>query len=99
MFLETSVGVERTTRRYIPEDGTVHDNRCETYKSYITSTKSRCGRQRVPQIFEVGRVREWGGGGHTKSKAWYVNFECESCPGPEQCSQAWVFKNEFVNWR
>jgi hypothetical protein len=30
---ETSVDVQRTTRRYIPEDSTLHDHRCENLKS------------------------------------------------------------------
>jgi hypothetical protein len=33
---ETSVDSERTTRRYIPEDGTLHNHRCENLKSYDT---------------------------------------------------------------
>jgi hypothetical protein len=32
---ETSVDTQRTTRRYIPEDGTLHNHRCENLKSYI----------------------------------------------------------------
>jgi hypothetical protein len=31
---ETSVETQRTTRRYIPEDGTLHNHRCENLKSY-----------------------------------------------------------------
>jgi hypothetical protein len=31
---ETSVDFQRTTRRYIPEDGTLHNHRCENLKSY-----------------------------------------------------------------
>jgi hypothetical protein len=31
---ETSVGTQRITRRYIPEDGTIHNHRCENLKSY-----------------------------------------------------------------
>jgi hypothetical protein len=34
MFLETSVDFQRTTRRYIPEDRTLHNHRCENLKSY-----------------------------------------------------------------
>jgi hypothetical protein len=33
---ETSVDTQRTTRRYIPEDRTLHNHRCENRKSYIT---------------------------------------------------------------
>jgi hypothetical protein len=32
---ETSVDFQRTTRRYIPEDRTLHNHRCENLKSYI----------------------------------------------------------------
>jgi hypothetical protein len=31
---ETSVETQRTTRRYIPEDGTLHNHRCENLNSY-----------------------------------------------------------------
>jgi hypothetical protein len=31
---ETSIDIERTTRRYIPEDSTLHNHRCENLKSY-----------------------------------------------------------------
>jgi hypothetical protein len=31
---ETSVNFQRTTRRYIPEDSTLHNHRCENLKSY-----------------------------------------------------------------
>jgi hypothetical protein len=31
---ETSADAQRTTRRYIPEDGTLHNKRCENLKSY-----------------------------------------------------------------
>jgi hypothetical protein len=34
MFLETLVDFQRTTRRYIPEEGTLHNHRCENLKSY-----------------------------------------------------------------
>jgi hypothetical protein len=32
---ETSLDTQRTTRRYIPEDGTLHNHRCENLKSYM----------------------------------------------------------------
>jgi hypothetical protein len=35
---ETSVHFQRTTRRYIPEDRTLHNYRCENLKSYNTVT-------------------------------------------------------------
>jgi hypothetical protein len=31
---ETSVETQRTTRRYTPEDDTLHNHRCENIKSY-----------------------------------------------------------------
>jgi hypothetical protein len=33
-FSETSVDTQRTKRRYITEDGTLHNHRCENLKSY-----------------------------------------------------------------
>jgi hypothetical protein len=35
IFSETSVVFQQTTRRYIPEDSTLHNHRCENLKSYI----------------------------------------------------------------
>jgi hypothetical protein len=32
---ETSVNTQQTTRHYIPEDATLHNNRCENLKSYM----------------------------------------------------------------
>jgi hypothetical protein len=32
---ETSVDFQRTTRRYITEDSTLHNHRCENLKSYF----------------------------------------------------------------
>jgi hypothetical protein len=32
---ETSGATQRTTRRHIPEDDTLHNHRCENLKSYI----------------------------------------------------------------
>jgi hypothetical protein len=32
---ETLADFQRTTRRYIPEDSTLHNHRCENLKSYI----------------------------------------------------------------
>jgi hypothetical protein len=33
-FSETSVDFQRTTRRYIPEDRTLHNHRCENLRAY-----------------------------------------------------------------
>jgi hypothetical protein len=38
---ETSVDTQRTTRRYIPEDGTLHNHRCENLKSHISFRTSK----------------------------------------------------------
>jgi hypothetical protein len=35
---ETPVATQRTTRRHIPEDDTLHNHRCENLKSYIIFT-------------------------------------------------------------
>jgi hypothetical protein len=32
---ETSVDFEQITRRYIPEDSTLHNHRCDNLKSYF----------------------------------------------------------------
>jgi hypothetical protein len=40
---EMSVAFQRTTRRYIPEDRTLHNHRCENLKSY--KSKFRLGRK------------------------------------------------------
>jgi hypothetical protein len=32
---ETSVDIQRTTRRYVPEDSTLHNHRWENLKSYM----------------------------------------------------------------
>jgi hypothetical protein len=34
---ETSVEIQQTTRRHIPEDDTLHNHRCENLKSYLIS--------------------------------------------------------------
>jgi hypothetical protein len=34
-FSETSVHIQRTTRRYIPDDSTLHSHRCENLKSHF----------------------------------------------------------------
>jgi hypothetical protein len=39
---ETSADFQRTTKRYIPEDSTLYNHRCENLKSFIAQfTKSR----------------------------------------------------------
>jgi hypothetical protein len=40
---------------------------------------------------EIGKV-----GASTKVKVYCVNLKLRSCPGPQQCSLAWVFVNKFV---
>jgi hypothetical protein len=39
---ETSVDFQRITRRYIPEDSTFHNHRCENLKSYISFYLTTC---------------------------------------------------------
>jgi hypothetical protein len=34
-FSETSVDMQRTAQRYVPEDSTLHNHRCENLKSYM----------------------------------------------------------------
>jgi hypothetical protein len=45
---ETSVGFKRTTWRYVTEDRTIHNHRCENLKSYhITHIVSNYKRKHV----------------------------------------------------
>jgi hypothetical protein len=37
---ETSVETQRTIRRHIPEDDTLHNHRCENLKSFMLQTSS-----------------------------------------------------------
>jgi hypothetical protein len=37
---ETSVVTQRTTRRHIPEDDTLHNHSCGNLKSYLVKTSS-----------------------------------------------------------
>jgi hypothetical protein len=57
---ETSVDIQRTTRRYIPEDGTLHNHRCENLKSYITLLINIYNKFRdVVTDIHVHRVRDF----------------------------------------
>jgi hypothetical protein len=38
---ETSVATHQTTRRYIPEDDTLHNHRCGNLKSYVSIPASK----------------------------------------------------------
>jgi hypothetical protein len=51
---ETSVATQRTTRRHIPEDDTLHNHRCEILKSYITSSRFNIISQRFNHIYSTG---------------------------------------------
>jgi hypothetical protein len=42
---ETSGATQRTTRRHIPEDDTLHNHRCENLKSYIFCEDINCTEQ------------------------------------------------------
>jgi hypothetical protein len=37
---ETTLSFQQTTWRYIPEDKTLHNHRCENLKSYISASLS-----------------------------------------------------------
>jgi hypothetical protein len=51
---ETSVDTQRTTRRYIPEDSTLHNHRCENLKSDIRNVIFHPNTQiRTPQLLAV----------------------------------------------
>jgi hypothetical protein len=49
---ETSVDTQRTTQRYIPEDGTLHNHRCENLKSY----KEHVWRNRGRIVFIMAHI-------------------------------------------
>jgi hypothetical protein len=60
----TSVDFERTTRRYIPEDRTLHKYRCENRGSYITQPDEHI------QIYNLyGPMKEGVTGGRRKSRS------------------------------
>jgi hypothetical protein len=52
---ETSVDTQRTTRRYIPEDGTLHNHSCENLKSYVE--KNNVSFKKKRQIEEKYLIR------------------------------------------
>jgi hypothetical protein len=53
---ETSVGNQRTTRRYIPEDSTVHNHRYEDLKSYMVYTfVLSCCNEWVKEVSETDK--------------------------------------------
>jgi hypothetical protein len=56
---ETSVDSQRTARRYtrIPEDGTLHNHRCENLKSYIASNLFKTQCNTLPP--HAPRTRKW----------------------------------------
>jgi hypothetical protein len=46
---ETSLNIQRTTRRCIPKDSTLHTHRCENLKSY--NIFSSCPKKMLPVVF------------------------------------------------
>jgi hypothetical protein len=50
-FSETSADTQRTTRRYIPEDGTLHNHRCENLTSYIIRISVRPAENSAGSLF------------------------------------------------
>jgi hypothetical protein len=59
---ETSVGSQRTTRRYIPEDDTLHNHRCDNLKSFIHIGPLK-SKERERASEREGGDRMKGGGG------------------------------------
>jgi hypothetical protein len=58
---ETSVDTQRTTRRYIPEDRTIHNHCCENLKSYTEFRQFFHSKQRVNlYTLDVLYVGWWG---------------------------------------
>jgi hypothetical protein len=58
---ETSVYFQRITRRYMPEDNTLHNHRCENHESLILDhncsfyTKSKCLVVSVKDLIKINR--------------------------------------------
>jgi hypothetical protein len=64
-YSETSVYIERTTRRYIPENRTLYNHSCENLISYGGSTFLRNIRKRVPD--------------YTASQPWRCTLHIHRC--------------------
>jgi hypothetical protein len=67
-FSETSVNFQRTTRRYIPEDGTLHNHRCENLTS-CTVLKLCFGHRNI--YCEVRKRMEFIPQDSVSGKLWY----------------------------
>jgi hypothetical protein len=50
-FSETFVDTQRTTRRYVLEDGTLHNHRCENLKSYTAKFMTGLSIPKLSSIF------------------------------------------------
>jgi hypothetical protein len=63
MFLRNKDWLSTTKRRYIPEDGTLHNHRCENLKSYklivaliIKKFPAFYGTQKFIAVFTIARL-------------------------------------------
>jgi hypothetical protein len=45
---ETSVAIQQTTRRHVPEDDALHNHRCENLKSYEYILVFLCLSRQIP---------------------------------------------------
>jgi hypothetical protein len=96
---ETSVDTQRTTGRNIPEDGTLHNPRCENLKSYImltkfdkTEIKTHCDLQIIVYTFLLFRVYHF-----ICSTAYVMSYSSATMCGPTYLILSIVFSDEATS--
>jgi hypothetical protein len=100
---ETSVGTQRTTRRHIPEDDTLHNRRCGNLKSYVFCLLSgrRVPTFRMDVLPPISSFRAEDAGGMF-FQCWYPPTRQHDIinPTPGMCSElSDISKNVgFVLW-
>jgi hypothetical protein len=104
---ETSGPTQRTTRRHIPEDDTLHNHRCENLKSYtVQNTVSKQNFMKYKEITvetlkagtqELQIKQSFGGGG----KGFENNFEqtLSEFPGSKRTHRTFTFVCIFKSYR
>jgi hypothetical protein len=92
---ETSVDAQRTTRCYIPEDGTLHNHRCENLKSYsvVGDSGSIFGHSVFPFSLSIPAL----GFNYppppplTAYLGWCPSCEAYCCPARGEVKSVWSF--------
>jgi hypothetical protein len=85
---ETSVDTQRNTRRYIPEDDTLHNHHRENFKSYIIlifvlKSFLKCGFTYMFKIIDLISSRQWvSGWGYSRMwRRWTFRRYLNVCTG------------------